>query len=99
MMVSTIICIMGLYLDVIYELKEFGINIDIFDPQANKDEVNNEYHLSLIETLSTNKYDAIIHAVAHNDFKNLNFKNLLNTNGVIYDVKSTLPKSMVDGRL
>jgi UDP-N-acetyl-D-galactosamine dehydrogenase len=86
-------------IDVINELKEFGIAVDIYDPQANKEEVMQEYHLPLMNTLPNNKYNAVIHAVAHQNFQTIDFKNLLLENGVIYDVKAVLPKEMVDGRL
>ncbi|MES2382049.1 MAG: nucleotide sugar dehydrogenase [Bacteroidota bacterium] len=86
-------------IDVIAELKEFGIQVDIYDPQADKEEVNHEYGLSLIDNLANNHYQAVIHAVSHTEFQAINIKNLLSENGVIYDVKSVLPKEMVDGRL
>lgn len=86
-------------IDVIAELKEFGIQVDIYDPQADKEEVNHEYGLSLIDNLVNNHYQAVIHAVSHKEFQTVNIKNLLSENGVIYDVKSVLPKEMVDGRL
>lgn len=89
--------------DVINELKEFGCNVDIYDPWANPEEVKKEYDISIIpdhESLITNHYNAIILAVSHNEFLALDFASL--TNGkdtVIYDIKSVLPKEMVDGRL
>ncbi len=86
-------------IDVINELKEFGIAVDIYDPQANEEEVMHEYQLPLMNTLPNNHYNAVIHAVAHQNFQTIDFKNLLLENGVIYDVKAILPKEMVDGRL
>ena len=86
-------------IDVIKELKEFGIEVDIYDPQANTDEVMHEYNISLINSLHNQNYNAVIHAVAHKEFNNINIKDLLLENGVVYDVKSILPKEMVDGRL
>ena len=86
-------------IDVIKELKEFGIAVDIYDPQANTDEVMHEYNITLINNLQKNNYNALIHAVAHKEFNGINIKDLLLENGVVYDVKAVLPKDMVDGRL
>jgi UDP-N-acetyl-D-galactosamine dehydrogenase len=86
-------------IDVIKELKEFGVVVEVYDPQADKDEVLHEYNLSLIESLKNVYYNGIIHAVAHNDFIKINISELLLDNGVIYDVKAVLPKELVDGRL
>jgi UDP-N-acetyl-D-galactosamine dehydrogenase len=86
-------------IDVIKELKEFGISVDIYDPQANTDEVMHEYNITLINSLNNHNYNAVIHAVAHKEFNKINIKDLLVENGVVYDVKAVLPKEMVDGRL
>ena len=86
-------------IDVIKELKEFGIAVDIYDPQANTDEVMHEYNITLINNLQNNNYNALIHAVSHKEFNGINIKDLLLENGVVYDVKAVLPKEMVDGRL
>jgi UDP-N-acetyl-D-galactosamine dehydrogenase len=86
-------------IDVIKELKEFGIEVAIYDPQADKVEVMHEYKLSLTDKLQNNYYNAVIHAVAHKEFDDVYIKDLLIENGVVYDVKSVLPKELVDGRL
>jgi UDP-N-acetyl-D-galactosamine dehydrogenase len=86
-------------IDVIAELKEFGIEVDVFDPQANQEEVQHEYNLSLTKGLKDNFYNGIIHAVSHKEFLSVNLKNLLLENGIIYDVKAILPKELVNGRL
>ena len=86
-------------IDVIKELKEFGIEVDIYDPQANTEEVMHEYNITLHNNLQNNNYNAVIHAVAHKEFNDIIIKDLLIENGVVYDVKSVLPKEMVDGRL
>lgn len=89
--------------DVISELKEFGCKVDVYDPWASSIEVQNEYGLSLIahhSSLTTHHYDAIILAVSHLEFLSLDLKQLLkNEHAVIYDIKSVLPKQIVDGRL
>jgi len=80
------------------ELKEFGIDVDIYDPRANEQEVFEEFKINLIHEL--NSYDSIILAVGHQEFKKLNFLNLKrNSNAIIYDLKSFIDKEIVDGRL
>lgn len=83
--------------DVISELQEFGCNVDIYDPWADEKEVKEEYNLSLLQenTFDTSKYEAVILAVAHHQFKDLDLSN--NEDCVVYDIKSILHKS--DGRL
>ena len=82
-------------IDVIEELQEFGCNIDVYDPWADKEEVKEEYNLDLKSNLELEKYDGVILAVAHNEFKDLSFSNLKDT--VVYDIKSILVES--DGKL
>ncbi len=86
-------------IDVINELREFELEVDVFDPQADHDEVMHEYGLTLKPQTALMKYDAVIHAVSHKEFNLFDFKSIMNPNAVLYDVKSVLPKSMVDGRL
>lgn len=81
-------------IDVIEELKEFGCNIDIYDPWADAKEVEHEYNLKLIKELNIAKYEAIVLAVAHNEFKQLKLKTKDN---VVFDIKSILDET--DGRL
>ena len=89
-------------IDVINELKQFGVDIKSFDPQADSAEVMHEYGIEIetdFEKIKDQKFDAIIHAVSHKEFQQIDIKSMLVTNGVLYDVKSVLPKEMVDGRL
>ncbi|MFW2580722.1 Vi polysaccharide biosynthesis UDP-N-acetylglucosamine C-6 dehydrogenase TviB [Aliarcobacter butzleri] len=81
-------------IDVIEELQEFGCNIDIYDPWADTKEVEHEYNLKLIKELNIAKYEAIVLAVAHNEFKELKLKT---DNNVVFDIKSILDN--VDGKL
>lgn len=81
-------------IDVVKELKEFGCNVDVYDPWADKNDVLREYNLNLIENLNLNNYDAVVLAVAHDEFKNLDFSNL---NAVTFDIKGILQNP--DGRL
>lgn len=75
------------------ELQDFGCNVDICDPVADKSEVKKQYELdifNLCETLintAQKKYDGVILCVCHSEFKNLNISSLIHRNSVIYDLK------------
>ncbi|MDY0314363.1 MAG: nucleotide sugar dehydrogenase [Arcobacteraceae bacterium] len=87
-------------IDVIEELKEFGCNIDIYDPWADSNEVKHEYGLELIDNgeLKIENYDALVLAVAHEEFKKLNSQlSNINSKLVKFDIKSILDET--DGRL
>lgn len=87
--------------DILKALKGYDIQIDVFDPWANFKEVEHEYniHLKSQETLSEEFYDAIVLAVAHDQFKNFPLKHYLKKGHIIYDVKNFLPLDLIDGRL
>ncbi|MFC2148951.1 nucleotide sugar dehydrogenase [Bacteroidota bacterium] len=84
--------------DVINNLKSYGAEITIFDPWASPAEVLHEYDLTTTQKLITDKYDAIVLAVAHKEFLDLPLRKLLSEKGVIYDVKGIL-KDQADARL
>ena len=86
-------------IDVYNELKFYGANIEVFDPVANFDEVKKELNIDLIDDYNQKQYSAIILAVAHSEFKSIDFKKLKNKKTVIYDAKSFIPTIFVDGRL
>lgn len=85
-------------IDVVSEFKEYSCNVDVFDPWADAAEVKHEYGVDLIAK-PEGTYDAVVLAVAHNEFKELNIKALGGTNSVIYDIKGLLDKNMIDERL
>ncbi len=85
-------------IDIISELREFGVTVEVFDPGADAAEVYYEYGIKLISKIENKKYDAIVLAVAHEIFKNVDFNILRKKNSIIYDVKGML-KIKVDGRL
>jgi UDP-N-acetyl-D-glucosamine/UDP-N-acetyl-D-galactosamine dehydrogenase len=86
--------------DIVRELHQYGVLVDIFDPWANPQEVKHEYGLESHSALNGNHYQAIILAVAHNQFKALNLQDLAsNQHCVIYDIKGILPQDQVAGRL
>ena len=86
--------------DIARELQQYGAEVEIHDPWAHPDDVKHEYNLESLTALNGHKYDAIILTVAHDHFKTLNIRQLLNSpNGILYDVKGMLPPDQVDGRL
>lgn len=88
-------------IDIIEELKTYDVNVDVFDPWASVEEVKHEYNLDLItdESELMPKYDAVILAVSHKEFLKLDIQQLKSDSGVLFDVKSLLPKDVVDARL
>jgi UDP-N-acetyl-D-galactosamine dehydrogenase len=89
-------------IDVINELKAFGCQTDVYDPHAIPEEVEHEYKIkpvghAVLKKLSD--YTAVVLAVAHSEFKEINWQQLSPEKHVIYDVKGLLPLAMVDGRL
>jgi UDP-N-acetyl-D-glucosamine/UDP-N-acetyl-D-galactosamine dehydrogenase len=84
--------------DVIHAFQEYGIDVTVFDPWANPDEVLHEYNLKTQNTLPNSTFDAIVLGVAHSQFLDLNFEKLKNKNAIIYDVKGILGK-IADGNL
>jgi len=88
-------------IDVYHELESYELDVDLFDPWANSDEVSHEYGIDIIGEVQNLKkdYDAIVLTVAHAEFLDLDINQFLGSGGVIYDVKSILPKDTVDGRL
>jgi UDP-N-acetyl-D-glucosamine/UDP-N-acetyl-D-galactosamine dehydrogenase len=88
-------------IDIIREFETYHVNVDVFDPWASKDEVKHEYNLDLITSTANlkNNYEAIILAVSHKEFLELDVTALKSDIGVIFDVKSLLPKQIVDARL
>ena len=83
-------------------LESFNCNVHVYDPWIDKDEAKKEFDINLLEEPQRDKYDAIILAVAHDEFKKLSVEEIkaygLN-NHVLYDIKYLLDKSEVDGRL
>lgn len=88
-------------IDIFLELKQFGVNVEVCDPWADIEEVNHEYEIDLIKDITVHslKYDGIILAVAHDNFKDIDWQRIKADNAVIYDVKGLLPKETSDSRL
>lgn len=89
--------------DIVEELNEFGCDVEIYDPWVDAEEVKEEYGIDIItkhESLDSSGYDAIIAAVAHDSFKNLDINRLRSHNeSVVYDIKSVFSKRNVSDRL
>ena len=86
-------------IDIYNELKNFNINVDVYDPWVTSNEVKCEYGIEVITKLPNGPFDAVILAVAHNEFKQLDYSKLLKDNAVLYDIKAFIPKELVDSRL
>ncbi len=86
--------------DIYHELKDFAMDVDVYDPWASNTEVSHEYGIDMIDELGDlSQYSAIILAVAHDQFKYLDFAAAKKHGVVIYDAKSILPRDVVDARL
>jgi UDP-N-acetyl-D-galactosamine dehydrogenase len=89
-------------IDVVRELEDYGCNVIVHDPWADVDEVDHEYGLKLSPRPSCGEaanIDAVVLAVSHDQFLNINFQNFSKDNVVIFDIKSILSKDLIDGRL
>ena len=86
-------------IDIYRALKEYNVNITVYDPWANPAIAKHEYGIDVTNELPTEKFDALIMGVAHNEFKELDVTEFVKESHVIFDVKGTLPKAIVDARL
>ncbi len=89
-------------IDIVKEFANYHAQVDIFDPWVDLAEASEEYNASFLPELPATKYDAIILAVNHDEFKGLGadkIHSLGKDNHVLFDVKNVLPKNQVDGRL
>ncbi|MGB1269795.1 MAG: nucleotide sugar dehydrogenase [Flavobacteriaceae bacterium] len=85
-------------IDVYRNLTSFHMDVDVYDPWASSDEVMHEYGISTITELA-DTYDAIVHTVAHDEFKSLDFERIRKEKSVVYDVKGNLTSTVSDKRL
>ena len=89
--------------DIARNLMEFGCRVDLLDPYAGAEEVRREYGLDTVrnrfDEIRPEEYDAVVLAVAHRQFLEIDFTRFRRPGCVIYDVKSVLPRELVDGRL
>lgn len=86
--------------DILATLKDYNMNLSIYDPWATPKEVKHEYGWDSSTTLDeATTYDAVILAVSHKEFEQLDMSKLCKPNAVVYDVKGVLPKEIADARL
>ncbi|NQV74515.1 MAG: nucleotide sugar dehydrogenase, partial [Bacteroidetes bacterium] len=85
-------------IDIYNELVNFDIQVDVYDPWVNPNEVMQEYGIEVISDLPTGKFAAVVLAVAHKEFLVLDVRSFAPT-GVVYDVKGILPREVIDSRL
>jgi len=88
-------------IDVINELQNYNLNVDVYDPWANAEEVKKEFGIELISeaNLLKENYDAIVLTVSHQEYSNFDITNYTSETSVVFDVKSFLPEDKIDGRL
>lgn len=86
-------------IDIYKELKSFSVNVDVYDPWANAKEVKAEYGIRLIDKEQFEQYDAVILAVAHQEFLSMDYEGLKANGAVIFDTKSFIDRSLADARL
>lgn len=86
-------------IDIYRALEQYNLNITVFDPWANSDIARREYGIEVTNKLPTAKHDAVILAVAHDEFRMLNVNELCKPQHIIFDVKGIINKSLVDGKL
>ncbi len=85
-------------IDIYNELKAFDIDVDVYDPWANPEEVMHEYEIKVINEFPVNNYAAMVLAVAHKEFGSIDIRKIIG-DGVIYDVKAVLKRNIADARL
>lgn len=86
--------------DIINELKRYGAEVEAYDPWANPEEVMHEYGVECLHKLNGNRYEAVVLAVAHDEFAEIDLSSFASGNDtVIYDVKGALRTKAISGRL
>ena len=86
-------------IDIYNELLQYGMKVEVYDPHADRHDVSEEYNINLICEVGS-EYDAVILAVSHKEFLNIDYKKIIkNSNSVIFDTKSFLDRNLVDARL
>jgi UDP-N-acetyl-D-galactosamine dehydrogenase len=86
--------------DIYTELTSFGLEVDVYDPWASAVEVKATYGIDIVNAINTTLlYDAVVIAVAHHEFLSYDFLRIKENNGVIFDTKAIIDRSLVDGRL
>jgi UDP-N-acetyl-D-glucosamine/UDP-N-acetyl-D-galactosamine dehydrogenase len=88
--------------DLVHEFQDFGANVDVHDPWVDAAESHHEYGITPVTSPANGKYDAIVLAVAHKQFREMGIEQIRRfgrRDCILYDIKSILPKDQIDGRL
>lgn len=85
--------------DIYTELQQFGMDVHVYDPWAIAEEVHEEYGITLEQNLDEKNYKAIIIAVAHDEFLNLDYATYKQNGAIIFDTKSFIDRKFADARL
>jgi UDP-N-acetyl-D-galactosamine dehydrogenase len=86
-------------IDIYKELKQFDLEVDVYDPWAQPQEVAKDYHIQLITQIDPKLYQAVIITVAHQEFLSINFQEFKDNHAVIFDTKSVIDRKFADARL
>lgn len=86
-------------IDIYKELKEFNIDVEVYDPWANKSKVEEEYGVVLVDAIIPTSYEAVILAVAHKEFAKIDFSSYKQNGAIVFDTKSFVDRDFVDARL
>jgi UDP-N-acetyl-D-galactosamine dehydrogenase len=88
-------------IDIYHDLIEFGLDVNVYDPWVDIDEVEEEYSISVSNSIDRIKgdYSLIVLAVSHIEFLSLDFESLKGVNSILFDIKGFLPQNLVDARL
>jgi UDP-N-acetyl-D-galactosamine dehydrogenase len=86
-------------IDIYTELQQFGMQVNVYDPWANADEVAQEYNITLVQDLNPTDYKAVIIAVAHNEFLEIDYQKYKQNGAIIFDTKSFIDRKFADARL
>jgi UDP-N-acetyl-D-galactosamine dehydrogenase len=86
-------------IDIVHNLEEYKADVTVHDPWADPAITKHEYGIELHNNLPEGKFDAIILAVAHNEFNSLDITKITNGSKVVYDVKGVLSEGVIDGKL
>ena len=86
-------------IDIYKELKQFGLEVDVYDPVVDTNLVKIDYGIDCIKSVKVNNYDLVIIAVTHSKFLTIDYKKIVKNKSVIFDLKGMLDKDQTDARL
>lgn len=86
-------------IDIYAELQQYGMDVHVYDPWANADEVEQEYGIKLERTLAARDYQAIVIAVAHDEFLTIDYQLYKDEGAIVFDTKSCIDRKFADARL